>query len=566
MSTLVETFNPFNESLNNCFFNNSVPIVKKEVKNKVSNKNNVEKLSLLWKVNLEETKFKLLKIENIMKIKYHIFKMEKVSAEYNSQFKEDITVHNGREHEPIFSIGWEVDQTNKFKNLVIKAVLGAYYRNLSIRIPYFYFNTLYVMDNMRDTVNNLPEKERLNLENTIKSLCDEKNNLFQNYDTLFFQRRFEYAEMNLIEVVNFWDMLVDSLLMCENLVRQAMITRNFKYSHSECKNLEEINFVKNRYLMHVLVNLCQDVGHMIGMYLHFKYHSDVSNVDLNNCKLENIEENIYQKKNNTNILLNDILLNEYAENHIVTYKFSTKAANDNVDHKYDKNNAQIIDQISVDNHKIIVTINSDGTNNIEIKHNNNVNNKISNLVKNLKHCRFGWKAAMTFDGLPCIIKVYIPKSAKLVRCSDKTVPGKYRTDKMEVIAIYPLIIDHDARVIFTDKTIGAAVSMVNPSSSILYSQNSLIKISDLDVDQNKDCSAGLHFHFSIYEALQWFEEILIYHNKNKKGEKVLGDEPTFLHNSLQSMYNFDRISIILKIKDVFPLELINQVKQYLFEF
>lgn len=551
MSILIEPTNPFYESLNNIDHSLSNPFIK--------TKNNLSKLSLLWKYNSGQTESVLSKINNILKIRCHIYKMEKISSEYNSEFEEEYTENIN--HEPIFVIGWDVDQYNKLKNLVFKSVIGTYYRNLAIRVPYIYFNTLYVLNNNEKLLDNIPENDKIELKNTIGKLFEDKNNLLDGLQNSILEHNFEPIELKIVEIINFWDALIDSILICETLIRNTILTNNYKYSRMECNSPSDINFNKNRYLLPILLGICQEVGQIINRYLHFKFHCSMPNESSNIDILDKVDRSNKNQNNNSHILFR-----EYAKNHVVTYKFNTKSINQSDNHQYDKNNAQIIDQITVDNHKIIVTINSDGTNNINIEHNNNIKNEIKKLVRSVKHCRFGWKAAMTFDGLPCIVKVYIPNSAKLVRCSDKTVPGKYRTDQMEVIAIYPIIIDHQNKIIYTDRTVDASISLVNPSSSVLYLQNDLVKINDLNIDQNKDCASGLHFHFSIYEALQWFEEILVYQEKNKEETYLLGDEPKFIPDTLQSIYNLDRISAILNMRNMLPLELINIVKKYLFEF
>ena len=573
MSTLIDAANIyngnlFNESLNNSF--SSYNMIDKMNDNKTNEFNNFNKFNKLLDIDQNF----ILKMNNTFKLKHHFYKINKISEMY-IRGSEYISIRNGYcTHQPMFLRGWgDIDSETKLKNMVIKSIYGSYFRNMSIKIPCLMLANLYEPAyDINIFINDIPKNEKENLTNIVKLIKDRSEYIFNYFEELY-SRKDDNNITNIIsnleekigEVIDFWNIIIDSMLVCETMVSQAIINYGFDYSRTENNNDIDINFNINKYLLYILKKYCQDTGLLINTFACYKYRTDIKNVtcDINELIEQENKNNDcnYKPKSRNNIILFDEV-----ENHSVLFKYNIKQSTKDSDHIYDKNGAQIIDRITVDNHKIIVTINSDGTNSVNIEHNNNVQNSIKTLTINNKHCRFGWKAGMTFCGMPCIIKLYIPQSAKLVRCSDKTVPGKYRTDKLEVLAIYPLVFDHENRNINILEMIDSATSLVNPTNTIIYKINTPIYESQLDLNQNKDCAPGLHFHFSIHEALQWFEEMLIYHNMTKDGKSLLGKQPKIDDNILQNIYKFDRVGIILHLAHKLPLELVNIIKNYLFEF
>lgn len=140
---------------------------------------------------------------------------------------------------------------------------------------------------------------------------------------------------------------------------------------------------------------------------------------------------------------------------------------------------------------------------------------------------FGYKAAKLKNGNPCIVKLAIPKNAKVVipaeeeKCRTQTaipigifkINIKYNEKELEKYKSYAM--NHDLLMLTQVANIYHSIeikiknsekvcfSSVYPSDRLTYELDKQIYIEDFDLDPLKLCAKGIHFHMLIEHALSW---------------------------------------------------------------
>jgi hypothetical protein len=158
---------------------------------------------------------------------------------------------------------------------------------------------------------------------------------------------------------------------------------------------------------------------------------------------------------------------------------------------------------------------------------------------------YGFKVAKTMKGEPCIVKLMIPRGARVACHVNDT---KIRCDKAWVVGVFKFEYDEDTQTVTYGKMISVARSFYykekvsdGNAPEFLYRVGDMIEVKDFEPDLGRVCVPGIHFFFSQKQLFHLIKRDVTYWRNNpefiKGYKRVLGLKFQSRSDILQRAFN-----------------------------